>query len=149
MSMTTNTPSSCVWLVDDDELYQIITRKNLQKTGFPVIPASFYNGKEAFDALLEITQTGGQLPCVIILDLNMPIYDGWDFLDWYAQIEAELRDRISLYICSSSIDPNDHNKARSNPDVKAFIEKPMTTELLKEILLKHKQTLESRSNPQS
>ncbi len=147
--MTANVHSSCVWLVDDDELYQIITRKNLQKTGFPVVPASFYNGKEAFDALLEITQTGEQLPCVIILDLNMPIYDGWDFLQWYSQVGEELRNQISLYICSSSIDPNDHNKARSNPDIKAFVEKPMTTELLEEILLKHKQIRESRTNPQS
>ncbi len=135
---------SCVWLIDDDELYQLITRKNLQKTGFPVVPASFYNGKEAFDALHEIIQSNGKTPCVIILDLNMPMYDGWDFLEWYANVDAAIRQGISLYICSSSIDPNDHNRARENGNVKAFVEKPMTTEMLTEILLKHKQMLESR-----
>lgn len=139
----TNT-GSCVWLIDDDELYQLITRKNLQKTGFPVVPASFYNGKEAFDALQDIIRSNGKTPCVIILDLNMPMYDGWDFLEWYANVDAAIRQGISLYICSSSIDPNDHNRARENGNVKAFVEKPMTTEMLTEILLKHKQMLESR-----
>lgn len=143
--MTNPNTNSCVWLVDDDELYQLITRKNLQKTGFPVVPSSFYNGKEAFDALHEIIQSKGKPPCVIILDLNMPMYDGWDFLEWYANIDLAIRESISLYICSSSIDPNDHNRARENGNVKAFVEKPMTTEMLTEILLKHKQMIESRA----
>jgi len=136
--------NSCVWLIDDDELYHLITRKNLKKTGFSVVPSSFYNGKEAFDALQEIVKSNGKTPCVIILDLNMPLYDGWDFLDWYANVDAAIRQDISLYICSSSIDPKDSTRAIENENVRAFVEKPMTTEMLSEILMSHKQMLQSR-----
>lgn len=137
-----NMEESCVWVVDDDELFQMITRKNLQKAGIPIKPESYYNGKEAFDTLQERLQSGGRGPCVIILDLNMPLYDGWSFLEAYANLDTMVRNRISVYICSSSIDPADYDRAAANADVKEFLEKPLSLPKIQEILQCHKEWLE-------
>ena len=74
-----------------------------------------------------------KIPDVIFLDLNMPIMDGWEFLDEFLKIPRSLKKRITLYVVSSSIDPRDINRAKSISLVEDYLIKPITYEELKKV----------------
>lgn len=124
-----------VWVVDDDNLFFMITRNNLRKTGIETTTELFSNGLEALHAIQDCIARKKTLPRLIILDLNMPLFDGWSFLDGYEKIDAGIRSQIKIYICTSSIDPNDIAKANEMTDVLGFLEKPLQPELLLKLLL--------------
>ncbi|ETN96545.1 response regulator [Zhouia amylolytica AD3] len=92
----------------------------------------FQNGEEALTNLKPIVLSGESVPDVILLDLNMPIMDGWEFLDNFIKLEAKRK--ILIYIVSSSIDPADIIKAKSYKGLNNFIVKPITREVLSEIM---------------
>jgi len=106
-----------ILVVDDDEIFRLtasITLKNAF-SGVAVLYA-----KHGEEALLILNDNN---PDVILLDLNMPVMDGWEFLR--AAIPINLP---PVYIVSSSIDPNDKKKAMIDNRIKGFIEKPLTLE---------------------
>ncbi|ETZ20868.1 hypothetical protein N824_29715 [Pedobacter sp. V48] len=72
------------------------------------------------------------LPDVILLDLNMPVIDGWQFLDAFSQLE--LSRNVRIYLASSSIDVVDHTKARQYKTVSNFLIKPLRASDLQGIL---------------
>jgi CheY-like chemotaxis protein len=74
-----------------------------------------------------------KLPDYILLDINMPIMNGWEFLDEYKRLNLDPLGKSKIYIISSSVFSNDINKARSYPLVKDFISKPLNVEKIKEL----------------
>jgi CheY-like chemotaxis protein len=123
-----------VWIIDDDNLFYMITKNNLRKTGIETTTEFFYDGLDSLNALLERVKNKQTLPVLIILDLNMPLYDGWSFLQGYMNLPIEIRSKMKLHICTSSIDPADISRAESIPDVLGFQEKPLSAELLLSLL---------------
>src|SRR5690606_12393388 len=97
-----------IFIVDDDPITVFGIRKVLK----PVVHCDdvqiFQNGKEAFDALADRSMAGRAIPEVIFLDINMPIMDGWDFLE--ELISLDLSQRITINMITSSIDPLDYQK---------------------------------------
>jgi CheY-like chemotaxis protein len=98
----------------------------------------FKNGKDAlnyFEAILtNLNKT--TIPEIIFLDLNMPVMDGWEFLDNFTKIKNKLGKIITLYIVSSSINPVDIERAKKINMVKDYLIKPVTIEDLEAIFLK-------------
>lgn len=94
----------------------------------------FRNGKEALDGLGEAIVKKTNLPDVIFLDLNMPVMDGWEFLDELTKVAPSTNDPILIYIVTSSINPSDLIKSREYEMVTNYIVKPITIDQLKEIL---------------
>jgi len=94
----------------------------------------YNNGKEAIEALKPMISSGVKLPDIIFLDLNMPIMDGWEFLDEFTKIPIE--QEVTIYIVTSSIDPADRKKASQYERVSNFIVKPVEVDQLQEILNK-------------
>lgn len=92
----------------------------------------FYNGKEAIEAIKTMIAKGKKLPEIIFLDLNMPVMDGWEFLDEFTTIQTD--QKVIIYIVTSSINPADRIRANQYEAVSNFIIKPVTVEYLKEIL---------------
>ena len=125
-----------IWIIDDDPAFQLITKRNISKTGAEVVTRIFADGLDALQGLqTEIASHGPKnTPDIILLDINMPVYDGWYFLKGYEHIPAALKKSIRLFICSSSIDPKDISRANANPDVCAFQEKPLSVDQLRSIL---------------
>ncbi|MDQ7918564.1 response regulator [Mesonia sp. MT50] len=78
---------------------------------------------------------------MILLDLSMPVMDGWQFLDEFTKVKIEKK--ITIYIVSSSIDPMDYERAKSYNDIQNYIIKPVQTEDLKSILKIFKSTYEA------
>lgn len=92
----------------------------------------YKNGKEAADNLLPRLQLDMEYPDVILLDLNMPIMDGWQFLDELAKIPAAKT--IPIYIVSSSVDSRDIKKAETYKMVNKYIVKPFSISKIQSLI---------------
>lgn len=119
-------------IVDDDPIYVFATKKIMRMADFCESFLVFSNGKEALDSLSAIVLAGAKMPDVILLDLNMPVMDGWQFLDEFTQIKPAKK--ITIYIVSSSIDPEDVERAKTYEDVHNYIIKPVTEKSLLDIM---------------
>lgn len=124
-----------ICLIDDDNIYQFTARTILESTGLTKEIRSFYNGCEAikFFRNKENQQTD-TLPDVIFLDINMPIMNGWEFLDEYHKLQSELPKYITLYVVSSSIDDHDMQRSKTYKEVTDFIVKPVSRIKYKELI---------------
>lgn len=100
-----------IFIVDDDPITVFGIKKVLKPVAQCDDVQIFQNGKEAHDALLERTVAGKMIPEVIFLDINMPIMDGWDFLE--ELISMDLDHKITINMITSSIDPLDYQKWNS------------------------------------
>ena len=65
-------------------------------------------------------------PTVLLLDINMPMWSGWDFLDNFEKLDDKIKKQFKIYLLSSSIDVNDKHRARENKNVVDYIEKPLS-----------------------
>lgn len=119
-----------VLFIDDDPITLMLCKKVIEKTQFALHVDTLTNGKDALKYLNEIYEKGLKIyPDLIFLDLNMPIMDGWEFLD--ALSKTNLYDsNLNIIILSSTIDPKDIEKAKNYSIVKNFISKPITAENL-------------------
>lgn len=122
-------------VVDDDSVYQFTASRTLQATHLANQILQFTNGKEALAFLKNGSADGRSLPDIIFLDINMPITDGWAFLEEFHQLKAKLEKEIKIYMVSSSIDPRDRNRARNYPEVTDYMEKPISMSKFSEVLL--------------
>lgn len=130
--MTIVTPINTVCIVDDDEIYVYGIKKLISLKQLSPNLIEFRNGKEAIDFLTDPENTG-QLPDVIFLDINMPVMDGWDFMEHYARIKPHLAKKITVYMVSSSINDDDINRAKNITDVTDYVVKPITYDKLVEL----------------
>jgi len=123
-----------VLLVDDDEINNFISIKLIKKALLNTEIMACLNGKFAIDQLVEIQRNDpSRLPDYILLDINMPIMNGWEFLDEYKRLNIDPLGRTKVFIISSSVFSNDINKARSYPLVKDFISKPLNVDKIVEL----------------
>jgi CheY-like chemotaxis protein len=94
-----------IWIIDDDPIVVFGIRKMLLSE-YPDLPISSYsNGKLALDAVQQLLNQNGSLPDLILLDINMPIMDGWQFLEGFINLPVETP--LDIVIITSSIDPAD------------------------------------------
>lgn len=119
-------------LVDDDPVYIFATKKVMTMADFCNSFLVFNNGREALDSLIAIMQSGAKMPDVILLDVNMPVMDGWQFLDEFIKVKP--LQKTIIYIVTSSIDPVDIQRAKSYSEVSDYIVKPVTEKTLDYIL---------------
>lgn len=121
-------------LVDDDEVFVFLTSKMLEQSKLVDLIKIFENGYDALVFLKENLGNIEALPDIILLDLSMPIMDGWQFLEEYIKINPVIGKKITIYICSSSISPIDVIRAKAINEVSDFIIKPMTKDKLVEMI---------------
>jgi two-component system, chemotaxis family, chemotaxis protein CheY len=123
-----------VFVVDDDKIFHFIIKKLLMNNNININPAFFENGQLAIEGIKQKMNNGEKQPDIILLDINMPILDGWQFLEEYKRIKGEISEEIIIYIVSSSDNQMDLNKAKSYKDeVKDYYLKPMTADDIKTI----------------
>ena len=125
-----------VFVVDDDKIHHFIIRKLLESNTIAIEPLFFENGLDAINDLKEKINNGGILPDLILLDINMPILDGWQFLEEFIDLKTKTTMNIVIHIISSSDNSIDIEKAESFKNViEKYLVKPMTTDAIKNIFL--------------
>lgn len=119
-------------IIDDDPTFTYVVSKQMKLLDFSENILAFSNGVEALEYLQTNLSSPDKLPSVILLDLNMPVLDGWQFLDEFTKFA--FGKKIAVFIASSSIDQADHARARTYKEVSRFYVKPVTKDNLLEIL---------------
>lgn len=116
-------------LIDDDLAINYFHKRLFLKLelGDNVLP--FYNSTDALEGILKLDQTHSAEDLVyIFLDLNMPDIDGWAFIKKFEKINESLKFEVKIFILSSSINPEDVEKAKNNNFVTNYFVKPLMIE---------------------
>ena len=124
--------------IDDDAITLMLCKKVITKAEISNEIDTALNGEDALkylDNIIKIKHddTNIVLPQLIFLDLNMPIMNGWEFLDIYHKKEYHKKFKTHFIILSSTIDPKDVQKSKSYPMVIDFLSKPITKIMLEEL----------------
>ena len=121
------------WIIDDDKIYIFSMRRLMTHLNFSKTIEVFNDGYEAINQLQLHSKYKDQVyPDIILLDINMPVWDGWEFIRHFELIPNTKK--ILLYVVSSSLKPQDKQKAESYDSVNKFYVKPITLDGLKEIM---------------
>jgi CheY-like chemotaxis protein len=121
------------YIIDDDPIFVYSLKKLISLRNYCDEVFSFPNGADALEALKNANSTGILMPDIILLDINMPIMDGWEFLVEYAKLKPEINKPITLFILTSSINDQDIKRAKAIESVNSYITKPVTQAKLVEI----------------
>ncbi|MFA6945068.1 MAG: response regulator [Pedobacter sp.] len=121
---------SRVFIIDDDPIHQRIAQIMISKNKLFDEFHSYTEAQKALDFLKENKENEESLPNVILLDLNMPVMDGWDFLEEFEKFNQNLKKDIRVFIVSSSVDEKDMLRSKLYPGVKGFISKPLSSEII-------------------
>ncbi|WP_396193516.1 response regulator [Flavobacterium sp.] len=127
--------------VDDDAITLMLCKKVIAKAEFASQIETSNNGEEAlqyFENLKKEKEANNIVsePQLIFLDLNMPIMNGWEFLDIFSKSDYyTIFPEVKVIVLSSTIDPRDIEKAKQYPMVLNFLSKPITIEMLKSITI--------------
>ncbi len=120
-------------IVDDDQIYVYSFKKILSLKKICSELIDFENGMDAVDFLTN-PENADSLPDVIFLDINMPIMDGWGFMEAFGEIKSRLGKEITVYMVSSSINPQDVYRAKNIPEVSDYFVKPVNPATLAHLL---------------
>ena len=123
-----------VFVVDDDKIFHFIIKKLLISNNINVEPEFFENGLQAIEGIKSKLDRQEATPDLILLDINMPVLDGWQFLEEFKMLKDRIQKEISIYIISSSDNSFDRNRANDFKDeIKDYYLKPITIDGLKSI----------------
>lgn len=139
----THTKLNCVLLIDDDETNNFLNKLVIRESGVAERVEIALNGKEAIEFLtkkgkypdsnLEVYPQ----PALIFLDINMPVMDGWDFLEEYQKLPEDQKGQIVIVMLTTSFNPDDKVKAEQITEISDFKNKPLTIEVVKDVVRKY------------
>lgn len=120
--------------VDDDPITLMLYKKVIIKAEFGSTILFAQNGEEALELFKKSKGNDSQqIPDIIFLDLNMPVMNGWDFLEHFSNEFYPQLKHIKVVILSSTIDPSDYSQAKKFEVVTHFLSKPLTVEMLQDL----------------
>jgi len=125
-----------ILLVDDDDVTNFLSREMFRLSYPDMVINTTLNGREAIDFLLQALSEAGGLPQIILLDINMPVMDGWDFLDKFNDLVKQypVLDRIRVFVFTSSVYQEDLKKAMTYPLVEKAFSKPLNDQQIREMV---------------
>lgn len=129
-----------ILLVDDDKAANFINQLLIKKAAFTDELFIARNGKEAIDLIREkcLGPEGdvSKMPKLILLDINMPVMDGFDFLKAFEELDCSTKDSTLIAVLTTSLNPKDKERVKA-AGVSHFLNKPLTKQVLEQVLKTH------------
>lgn len=123
-----------IFLIDDDGLVNFLNQEIIKDAYPEKNVRSFESAADAIETLKKLADTPNAcLPQLILLDINMPVMDGWEFLEAFVHLPKTVLDDCKVVMHTSSIDPRDVEKAKTFNSVSDYITKPLTVQSLSKI----------------
>lgn len=128
-----------ILIIDDDDVSNFIYKRVIETTRTADKITTFIRAREALEYLKETADSAPEdFPDIIFLDINMPVMNGWQFLEKYENsFQSKLKKRPVLCMLSSSVYQEDISKAYTYTDVKEYISKPLTSQIMTNLIQKH------------
>ncbi len=126
-----------VFVIDDDDIYQYLTQKELEKSERVKSISIFSDGRKALNFLHEFGSDASKVPNIIFLDVNMPILSGWTFIEEFKSLNIVNKADIKIYMISSSFDRRDIEKAGEYEEIADYLVKPVSRLQIASILDKN------------
>jgi len=122
-------------IVDDDYISNFICKKLIIRVTKNTNITEFISSEKAFEYILtEYAVSGKNASTALFLDINMPVMDGWEFLEKFEKLNEKIKKSFTIYIISSSVNPIDKEVASCNSLVSGYIVKPLTEDFLEPFL---------------
>lgn len=122
-----------VMIIDDNEIDIFIASSMILKHSLAEKIIKYTSAKDALDYLIKNQYDTKELPEVVLLDINMPLLTGFEFMDIYKKLDARIKNHCKVYIVSSTIDKDEIKRAENNKNIVAFQVKPVTNKFLDSI----------------
>ena len=122
-----------ILIIDDDEINNFIAAKLIDKIPPKAKVSTCVNGQEGINFVKNKLNNQNEFPDIIFLDINMPLMNGWEFLEEYEQIKNYIKKKVTINMLSSSVYNDDITKAETYTTVNKFISKPLTVDKIKDL----------------
>lgn len=123
-----------VCIVDDDELFQFVMRQHFERLELVERIHKFTDGEQALNYIKSKLDDPDELPDLILLDVNMPYMDGWQFMREFVQLSLPEEKQIRIYILTSSTHESDLQRAKEFPSLAGYLVKPIGKNIIRELL---------------
>lgn len=114
-----------ICIIDDDDIYRYTISRNLEAQKISRKMLIFSDGEEALNFMMDNLGNSSNLPDIIFLDINMPIMNGFEFMQEYAKLKPRVGKKIIIYMISSSVNPADINRAKAISEISDYLIKPI------------------------
>jgi CheY-like chemotaxis protein len=128
-----HTPFKTVMVIDDNQVDLYVASKLISKNNFADRLLTYTSAIDALHYLKEHENEPDALPQVLFVDIYMPLMSGFEFMDEFDKLPSKLKKDRSVFIVSSTIDEDDIDRTRRDPNITAFCEKPMTGSFLEQV----------------
>ena len=122
-------------IIDDDAINNVLCRKIIEKTYPQADIADFIDPNEGLQYIAnKYANSTGPEKVILLLDISMPLMTAWDFLEVFNTFSQNVKDKVKVYILSSSVDKSDMMRAQNDPNVEYYLIKPLTKESIRLIV---------------
>ncbi len=128
------TPFPHFIIIDDSHLDCFIGEKIIQNTGTFSSVKSYIEATEAYEVIKNSDPDTTEPITIIVLDIQMPVMNGFQFVEAFEQLPESIRAHYAIFMFSSSINENDKNRLENHPSILKFYSKPISKDIVASIV---------------